>query len=30
METLADITARFSFVAESLIYVDAPVEGFVV
>jgi hypothetical protein len=30
MEILADITARFRFVEESLIYVDAPLEGFVV
>jgi hypothetical protein len=30
METLADITERFRFVEETLIYVDAPVEGFVI
>ena len=30
METLADITERFCFVEESLVYVDAPVEGFMV
>lgn len=30
VETLADITDRFRFVEESLVYIDAPVEGFLV
>ena len=28
--TMADITERFRFVEESLVYVDGPIEGFVV
>jgi len=30
MDTLSDITERFRFVEESLVYVDAPLEGFLV
>ena len=30
MKTLADITERFRFEDDSLVYVDAPLEGFIV